>query len=66
MLRGKTTTQYRSRGEVPVNWVQNVQAVQAVQNVWIDLNYLNDWNCDEDKAQCLRSGGLALDRASSE
>ena len=34
-------------------WVQNVQAVQAVQDVLKDWNYLNELN-----AYCLRSGGL--------
>ena len=58
MLRGKTTTQCRLRDKLPVSWVQNVQAVQVVQNVWNDLNHLNGWNSNEDKAHCLRSGGL--------
>jgi hypothetical protein len=30
-------------------WVQDVQAVPAVQDVCNDLNYLNDWNCTEKK-----------------
>jgi hypothetical protein len=35
------------RDELLVSWVPKVQLVQAVQNVWNDLNYLNGWNSDE-------------------
>jgi len=42
--------------------LQNVQADQAVQNVWNDLNYLNGWNSDEDRPIAFDPEGSSLDR----
>ena len=45
-----------------MSWVQNVQAVQVVQNVWNDVNYLNGWNSNEHRSIAFDPEGSSLDR----